>query len=254
MSTPPPHAATVSAVVLLDIEPRGVGEYLSRISPQLQAKVDQTPPLADLLALGLTINGSDVMVRTEQAPMEHDGLSYAIAQSPVRQLLEPAVAGHRGWVEVTISQITDPHSAQRTLSGVTAAIAGGAYAVAVYLPHQYRATTQVLYVGEAAQRLAQTWFWAPAMWLDQQQGVSHAFTEGLAVLGGLEVQYSNVPADPAEVFRRLRSTVAEVLETGSVPQAGLGADIDGVPHQFVPGTDRIRNIPVLDLLPAPASH
>ncbi|HIZ34548.1 MAG TPA: hypothetical protein H9815_02130 [Candidatus Ruania gallistercoris] len=253
MSDPSAHAATISAVVLLDTEPRGVGAYLSRISPQLQTRVDQVPQLAELAALGLTINGSDVVVRTEQTPLQHDRLSAAVRQSPVRQLVEPAVAGHRGRVEVTISEITDPHSAQHTLSGVTAAIAGGADAVAVYLPHQSRATTQVLYVGEAVQRPAQTWFWAPAMWLDQQQGTAHAFTEGLAVLGGLEVQYSNVPVEPAQAFRTLRSIVAEVLEAGSVPRTGLGVDIDGVPHQFVLGTDVIRRIPVLDLVPAPAS-
>ena len=105
MSDPSAHAATISAVVLLDTEPRGVGAYLSRISPQLQTRVDQVPQLAELAALGLTINGSDVVVRTEQTPLQHDRLSAAVRQSPVRQLVEPAVAGHRGRVEVTLSDL-----------------------------------------------------------------------------------------------------------------------------------------------------
>ena len=141
-----------------------------------------------------------------------------------------------------------------TLSNVTAAVAGSEDALGVYLPDQFRLTTTVLYSGEVDQRPAQTWFWSPAMWLDRQQGTSHAFTEGLAALGGTEVQYSGVPADPAQAFGTLRSAVAGVLETGAMPTAGLGVDIDGAAYQFVPGTDLVRGIPVLDLAPVPASR
>src|SRR5699024_2761029 len=125
------------------------------------------------------------------------------------------------------------------LSQVTAAVAGSQDALGVYLPDQLRLTTTVLYGGEVDQRPAQTWFWTPAMWLDRQQGTSHAFTEGLAALGGAEVQYSGVQIDPAQAFATLRGTVAGVLETGAVPTAGLGVDVDGVAHQFLPGTDLV---------------
>lgn len=255
MNTSPVTAEpAVTTLVLLQEPPPGIGGHLALIAEKLRDLVESRPALRQVPALEMNINGAALRFTAVPQPLTDDRLASSATQSPVRQLVEPALAAHRGALEITLTAVADLVRDLTTLSNVTAAVAGNEDALGVYLPAQQRLTTTVLYCGEVDQRPAQTWFWSPAMWLDQQQGTSHAFTEGLALLGGLEVQYSSVPAEPAQAFRTLRSAVADVLETGSVPRAGLGVDIDGAAHQFVPGTDLIRSIQVLDLVPAPTSR
>lgn len=252
-STSPGTGQPLLAVVLLDSPLAGVGEVLAAAHPSLAQTVQAQPAIGALPVISVPVNGFDVRFAV-QPPETSAEFRQAVAESLVRQRVEPVAAAHGGTalVATTVAAGADPVAAHRVISGFAAGILERDDARAVWLPHQGQVTTDVLFVGELARRPAHTWFRVVAMQLDPAAGTSHAFTDGLGALGSTDVQWSGGTLPPAEAWNVLRTAVADLLEAGTPPAPGTQIELGGVTHTLVPGTDLIRSTPVLDVVPSQA--
>jgi hypothetical protein len=118
----------------------------------------------------------------------------------------------------------------------------------VWIPAQMNVTTDVLFIGDMEDP-ARNFARVHAMWLDQQQGVSLAFTAGLRALGWRELLVRR-PVQPAAIFEDLRAALAEALNRQRLPTLGTTMSLGGEPHQLVEGTHVLDGSPVFELVPA----
>jgi len=253
-STSPEASQPLLAVVLLDSPLAGIGELLTAAHPSLAQTVQAQPAIGALPVISVPVNGFDVRFAVQPSETSAE-FRQAVAESLVRQRVEPVAATHGGTalVATTVAAGADPIAAHQIISNFAAGILDRDDARAVWLPHQGQVTTDVLFVGELSRRPAHTWFRVVAMQLDPAAGTSHAFTDGLGALGATDVQWSGSRLSPQEAWNVLRTAVADLLEAGTPPAPGTRIDLDGVPHTLVPGTDLLRSTPVLDVVASQTS-
>ncbi|TGO05218.1 hypothetical protein [Serinibacter arcticus] len=230
-------------VVLLRRVPERIGAVLALFSPDPRT-VQDVP--GDRVTT--TVNGHAITVALTPAPLRSDHLTYALAQSPTKQLLADAVAGHAAHVSFTYEG-DDLRGAQPTLTVLTAYVADAEDGLAVFVPATDQLTTDVLYAGEAASTPALTWFNTMAARLDATTSIAH--TIGLARLTGSEIQLRSTALSPGEAFRDLREGVAAALDAGAELRAGDGLALGGVHHVLTPGASVIGMGDVLDVVPGP---
>ncbi|OCG75742.1 hypothetical protein [Microbacterium sediminis] len=234
--------APAHAILLLDTEHSGIVPFINELTGE--ATLPEDVPLP---RMKMGVNGVDLDLSVVAAPLQSDLLGFALATSPLRGTLEPAVARHRAHLRI-LAAPAEPFAVQRALMAATARLASRDDVTAVLLPHQEALTTDVMYVGEAMQRPALTWFRTNAA--GQGDGTSIAFTRGMWALGGTDVVLQGVPWTPAEAFSALRAAVATALEAERPPREGDTLEVSGVPHTLETGVDPIDGRPVLRLVAA----
>lgn len=232
----------VRAVVLLAQPPATIGEVLDVLQPGMGANIQGVP----LQGISVAVNGFAVAFELDGQPLVARELDYAVTQSPMRALVEKAVAEHRGFLTLTVAADHDVFGASQLLANVTATYARDANGLAVWLPDADQATTDVLYAGEAAQRSAQVWFHTMAARIDDASSIAH--TIGVRHLGGIDVQLRSTLA-PADAHDALRDAVATLLEARTMPAAGATVVIGGVPHVLQPAQSMLQMGDVLDAQP-----
>ncbi|ACQ80404.1 hypothetical protein Bcav_2152 [Beutenbergia cavernae DSM 12333] len=237
----------LTAVVLLAEAPRSLGEIVSAISPSMGDPLMDAPVLP---RLDITINSHQFVVGGLTSPVEDRQLGGDLAVSPMRSRLTPVVEGHRGAITVGVVLDADWTGAMATFTNVVANVLDRPDAGGVWIPEQAMVTTDVLFQGEAAQHPALTWTRVHAGVLDAQQGMSFAFTRGLAALGGRDVQLV-ATAEPARLFEDLRQALAEELARGALPRLGGSLTLAGGEFTLTEGTSVAGLGPVLDLRYAP---
>ena len=238
MTTPDesPFAAA-HAILLLDHEATSVLPFAKALGAS-----NGLPEDVPLPRLGMNVIGVRLDLSVFAAPLQSKLLDFALANSPVRSILEPAVAAHRSHLLVLAAR-EDPFRVQQALTPVVATLASGDGVTAVLLPHQEAITTDVLYAGETQQRPALTWFRTNAA--AHGDGMAAAFTRGLWALGGTDVVLWRVPCEPAQAFRELRGAVATLLEAGRLPREGDVMSVAGASYALTPGVDPIDGRAVL---------
>lgn len=254
MSQPPtakpeqqPSGRTLRAVVLLSEAHATIEPILDLLLPDV-AKAMGGLPLAQV---SMDVNGVPMTFQVVAEPLVARELDYAVSQSLLRERVQAAVQAHRGYLVLTADDVTDVFRASELFSNVVSTYADWEQGVAVWLPEMDLATTDVIYGGEAARRLALTWFNTMAAALDQSTSVAH--TIGLRHLGGQEVQLRSGALTPAQAYQELRSAVATLLEASTFPSPGSTLIIGGVPHTLAPGASVIGNGQVLEAVPAEAA-
>ncbi|WP_454301533.1 hypothetical protein [Salana multivorans] len=148
-----PAGPVLRAVVLLRTTPPGVGAVLDLLLPDL------SPQIRDLPLNRLTVTVNDVAVTFEVAagPLVARELDYAVRQSPLRDLVQAAVAQHEGFLVLSADSGEDIFRASELLANVAATYAKDDNGLAVWLPDADHVTTDVMYVGEVAQRGSTRW-------------------------------------------------------------------------------------------------
>ena len=238
-----PAGPVLRAVVLLRTTPPGVGAVLDLLLPDL------SPQIRDLPLNRLTVTVNDVAVTFEVAagPLVARELDYAVRQSPLRDLVQAAVAQHEGFLVLSADSGEDIFRASELLANVAATYAKDDNGLAVWPPEADHVTTDVMYVGEVAQRSAQTWFHTMAARMDETSSIAH--TIGVHHLGGGDVQLRTSSLDPAGAHRELRGAVATLLEARTFPTPGTVVTIAGAPHVLTPASSVLGMGDVLEAVP-----
>lgn len=234
--------APAHTILLIDTEHTGIAPFINDLTGAATLPEDLPLP-----RLKMGVNGVDLDLSLFGSPLQSDLLGFALATSPLRATLEPAVDRHRAHLRI-LAAAAEPFAVQRALMAATARLASRDDVKAVLLPHQEALTTDVMYVGEAMQRPALTWFRTNAA--GQGDGTAIAFTRGMWALGGTDLVLQGVASDPAEAFAALRAAVATALEAERPPREGDTLEVAGAPYTLTPGVDPIDGRPVLRLVAA----
>ncbi len=249
-ATPSDARPAMEAYVLLEQAPLDMGAVLSAIGEGMGDPLAGVP-LMPRLELG--VNGAELVIGAVDAPVDDPGLAADLTTSPMRQRLEPVVASHRAHVTLGITPASQTfYGPMLTWTNVLAYLIDNLGAKGVWIPAQMSVTTDVLFVGDMEQP-TRNFARVHAMWLDQQQGASLAFTAGLRALGWRELLVRRHD-QPAAIFQDLRAALAEVLDRHQLPALGSTMSLGGVPHRLVEGTHVIDGSPVFELVPAPAEE
>ena len=241
-----PTGPVLRAVVLLAQQPSGIGAIVDVLLPEASAAI------GDLPLNEITINVNEVSLTFElgSGPLAAREFDYAVSQSLLRDRVQAAAASHRGYLTLSAQVGDDVFRAANVLSTITATYADHDNGLAVWLPDADLATTDVIYAGEVDRRPAHVWFNLMAARLDATTSIAH--TIGVQVLGGPEVQLRTSALDPASAYKELRSAVAGLLETRTLPAPGLTLTIAGQPHVLTPAPSQIGMGDVLDVVPSGA--
>lgn len=239
-----PSGPTVVAHILLGGVPSSMGEVLAPLDPATAGRMANVPPVPQLV---LPVNGVDVDLGVHTSPVPADALAQDLGVSPLRQTLEPAVAAHRAHVSVTVPVGADWRSSLAVFANVVARLLDRDDAKAVWLPQQRLLTTDVMFQGDVHDRPELVFARVHAMWEAGQGGPSIGFTQGLAAIGGTEVQLGANGVPPAQLFEDLRRAVADSLAAGTLPSAGGRLTVAGYSLGLVPSTSRVTGGPVLEL-------
>lgn len=239
-----PSGPTVVARILLGSVPSSMGEVLAPLDPATAGRMANVPPVPQLV---LPVNGVDVDLGVHTSPVPADALAPDLGVSPLRQTLEPAVAAHRAHVSVTVPVGADWRSSLAVFANVVARLLDRDDAKAVWLPQQRLLTTDVMFQGDVHTRPELVFARVHAMWEAGQGGPSIGFTQGLAAIGGTEVQLGANGVPPAQLFEDLRRAVADSLAAGTLPSAGGRLTVAGYSLGLVPSTSRVTGGPVLEL-------
>lgn len=239
-----PSGPTVVARILLGGVPSSMGEVLAPLDPETAGRMASVPPVPQLV---LPVNGVDVDLGVHTSPVPADALAPDLGVSPLRQTLEPAVAAHRAHVSVTVPVGADWRSSLAVFANVVARLLDRDDAAAVWLPQQRLLTTDVMFQGDVHTRPELVFARVHAMWEAGQGGPSIGFTQGLAAIGGTEVQLGANGVAPAQLFEDLRRAVADSLAAGTLPSAGGRLTVAGYSLGLVPSTSRVTGGPVLEL-------
>lgn len=239
-----PSGPTVVARILLGSVPSSTGEVLAPLDPATAGRMANVPPVPQLV---LPVNGVDVDLGVHTSPVPADALGPDLGVSPLRQTLEPAVAAHRAHVSVTVPVGADWRSSLTVFANVVARLLDRDDAKAVWLPQQRLLTTDVMFQGDVHTRPELVFARVHAMWEAGQGGPSIGFTQGLAAIGGTEVQLGANGVAPAQLFEDLRRAVADSLAAGTLPSAGGRLTVAGYSLGLVPSTSRVTGGPVLEL-------
>ncbi|MDQ1130279.1 hypothetical protein [Microbacterium sp. SORGH_AS_0888] len=242
----PASAPVVRSVVLLRDAPAGMGAVVGSLMPDAGSRIGDAP----LPRLTVTVNDVPVTFEISTAPIVARQLDYAVSQSPLRDLVQEAVAQHTAALVLSAASDGDVFRASELLAHVTAHYAQEPGGLAVWLPDADHATTAVMYAGEVAQRPAQVWFHTMAARMDESTSLAH--TIGLGHLGGEEVQLRAAGLTPADAHRALRGAVATILEKRRFPAAGDTIELGGATFSLVPAVSVIGVGDVLDAVPASA--
>lgn len=243
MTEQPPTPA-VSAHVLLSSVPTDMGEVLSSIQPGMGDPLAGVPLMP---SFGMTVNGADLTIGAFGEPISDPRLQVDLSTSLLRQRLTEPVAEHRASISLGVSPPQDFAASMDTWATVVAYLLDRDDAVAVWLPYQQQVTTDVMFIGWAERDMAVNLTGVHAMWLDQAQGSSVAFTSGLAALGGRELQLRG-ERQPAAAHGLLQAGTAAELNQSRLPQPGGTLLLDNAPYQLVESTGVVDGRPVLDLV------
>lgn len=210
-------------VVLREQPYAGVGEVLDLLSPGGSAQLPD--PNADTETMRLS--GVDVTLQIGREPLAARELEYAVAQSPLKPRIEPAVARHGGYTAVSIDPGDDLFAGIHLLTNLGAYLAddGG---LVVWMPDADLVTTDVMYLGDLDERPAVLAFNTMAAKLDESTAIAH--TIGVQQLGGIEVQLRSTTLGPGDAYQALRGAVAGRIEAQSLPKPGETLEIGGVSH------------------------
>lgn len=239
-----PSGPTVVARILLGGVPTSMGEVLAPLDPATAQRMANVPPVPQLV---LPVNGVDVDLGVHTSPVPAEALAPDLGVSPLRQTLEPVVAAHRAHVSVTVPVGSDWRSSLAVFANVVARLLDRDDAKAVWLPQQRLLTTDVMFQGDVHTRPELVFARVHAMWEAGQGGPSIGFTQGLAAIGGTEVQLGANGVAPAQLFEDLRRAVADSLAVGTLPSAGGRLTVAGYSLGLVPSTSRVTGGPVLEL-------
>ncbi len=247
-TTPGATGPVLRVVLLLERPPAGVATVLQPLVPDIAAQIAGAP----LNRLTVNINGVPLAFEVATEPLVARELDYAVAQSPLRDLVQAAVARHGGYLVLSAQSGADLLGAGELLAKLAARYANDDNALAVWLPDADRATTGVMYGGEALQRPAQVLFNTMGARLDEASAIAH--TIGVRHLGGAEVQLRTAALGPADAFRELRGAVATLLEARTLPSPGLVVTIAGAPHVLTSAVSVLRMGDVLEAVPVAAER
>jgi hypothetical protein len=239
-----PSGPAVVAHVLLASVPATMGEALATLGPDTASRLAQVPPAPQV---PVVVDGRELLVGVSTSPVPADALGPDLGVSPMRARLEPVAAAHRAVVSVTAEVGTDWAGAMRTVVHAVGRLLERDDAGAVWFPQQRLLTTDVLFRGDAANRPELNFARVHAMWQAAPGGPAIGFTQGLAALGGQEVQLVAHGVDPARLFEDLRQAVADGLATGTLPAPGGRLTVAGYPLHLVPTTSQVTGQPVLEL-------
>lgn len=230
--------------VLLMQPPRDVSDVLSTVVPPEQLHV-----FAGQIQAGLTVEDHQYVVRLFPGS-EDDELFMAAGVSPLRDEVEPSAEQHVARAVVEPAQDLSLLEAQPVLARLTRRICELGPAVAVWAPHQLKLTSDVLFQADVEERPSRTWHHLHTMWRGADADCAHAFTRGLATLGGQDLQVDAAGPQPAQLREQLQETVCQMLEEGHLPEPGDRVWINDRVHEARPGgVGLIDGLPTLDLLP-----